>query len=74
MQEQILLVQKLHTATINVLSPFPTKQLHSQQVFIGKVTVRKYQLVKKFHVLARIGVIVKLWLSVLSNLKSYIII
>ena len=34
----------------------------------------KYQAVKKFHMLVRIGVIVKLWFSILSNLKSHIII
>ena len=34
----------------------------------------KYQGVKEFHMLVHIGVIVKLWFSVLSNLKSHIII
>ena len=36
-------------------------------------SLTKYEGVKEFHMLAHIGVIVKLWFSVLSNLKSHII-
>ena len=41
---------------------------------LPSLAVGKYQGVKEFHMLAHIGVIVKLWFSVLSNLKSHIII
>ena len=50
-----------------------TAEIHNECP-LERVTVSKYQEVKEFHMLARIDVIVKLWLSVLSNLKSYIII
>ena len=51
----------------------PTQAFFKDQTQTSK-HLPEYQGVKKFHMVAHIGAIVSLWLSVLSNLKSHIII